>query len=117
MASTPDVEEFLSSYMSSETITLTQAESEKFANCLIKITKVTDKEEKDRIQKVLNKIQPLWSGYDISKFNPLLLPSGEVKEWMITAVQSGNEDGLTVWGELVRILGKNLVRCVLSIHY
>jgi len=101
-----EVEEWLSS--KSETITLTQAEAENFANCLIRITKVTDKHEIVKILNFMKKVEPLTSGYDISKFNPLLLPNGVVKEWMITAVQSGNQDGLTVWSELVRILGKSL---------
>lgn len=101
-----EVEEWLSS--KSETITLTQAEAENFANCLIRIIKATDKDEIVNILNFMKKVEPLTSGYDISKFNPLLLPNGVVKEWMITAVQSGNQDGLTVWSELVRILGKSL---------
>ena len=71
--------------------------------------KATDKDEIVKILNFMKKVEPLTSGYDISKFNPLLLPNGVVKEWMITAVQSGNQDGLTVWSELVRILGKNLI--------
>ena len=71
--------------------------------------KATDKEEIVNILNFMKKVEPLTSGYDISKFNPLLLPNGVVKEWMITAVQSGNQDGLTVWSELVRILGKGLI--------
>ena len=71
--------------------------------------KATDKDEIVKILNFMKKVEPLTSSYDISKFNPLLLPNGVVKEWMITAVQSGNQDGLTVWSELVRILGKNLI--------
>ena len=76
--------------------------------------KATDKDEIVKILNFMKKVEPLTSGYDISKFNPLLLPNGVVKEWMITAVQSGNQDGLTVWSELVRILGKNLISYYIS---
>ena len=76
--------------------------------------KATDKDEIVKTLNFMKKVEPLTSSYDISKFNPLLLPNGVVKEWMITAVQSGNQDGLTVWSELVRILGKKLISYYIS---
>ena len=90
-----------------EVISLTgQDDAENFANCLKKITKMTVKDEISRGLKMMDKIQPLTSGFDISKFSPLLLPNGEVKEWMMTEVQKGNQDGLTIWSGLIRILSK-----------
>ena len=83
-----------------------QDDAENFANCLKKMTKMTEKEEIARGLKMMNKIQPLTSGFDISKFSPLLLQNGEVKEWMMKEVQNGNQVGLTIWSGLIRILSK-----------
>ena len=79
---------------------------ENLVKCLSTLIKSTEKEEKDKNLKLLANLLPLTSGCDISSLNSLLLPNGEVKDWMMNAVQSGNQDGLILWSELVRVLGK-----------
>ena len=90
---------------SQEEILLAPDQCEAFVQCLKKLAK---NEDVEKVMAMVNKVQPLTQGYDISKMSPLFLPNGEVKDWMMTSVQNGKENGLAVWGGLVRILGRSL---------
>jgi len=105
MESSSKEDDLLSS--NSPEVELTNAGAESFLQCLMRIAKSTGKEETEKNLKLLGNVPSLSSSFDISKFNSLLLPNGAVKDWMMSAVQSGNQDGLILWSELVRILGKN----------
>lgn len=72
------------------------------------LKKLTQNEEVEKISKFLAKVEALPDDFKIGQLTPLFLPNGQVKEWMMSSVQNGEEIALPVWSSVVKILGKNL---------
>lgn len=56
----------------------------------------------------MEKLSVLPPEFDTSKLIPLLLQDGQVKLWMMSAVEKGDKNSLFLWGNIIRILGKTL---------
>lgn len=90
-----------------EVFTMTSQDGAAFLEVLKRLCE--DHNRQQAIQ-FLYKCKALPEGLDASNadLSKLLLPNGEIKEWMFKAVEAGNKDGLVVWSALVKVLGPTL---------
>lgn len=88
-----------------ERISLNISDNNAIVNILAMVCK---SEHVGKVIAFTEKLDLLPPEFDISRLNEVLKPEGQVRMWMLAAVEKGDKNGLLLWKNLIRILGKSL---------